>query len=217
MPTFTDMKLTILHETKTWLAVVKPSGVVVEASPYEPSLETAVRDYLAQSYRNPFVGVIHRLDRVTSGLVLFAKRKSSLRYYNQLFAERQIQKTYLALVDQVPAPPQAKLTHWLARDASGKKAVVVAEQPSAKKAILSYQVADTFGEKTLLEVKPETGRFHQIRVQLASIGCPIVGDEGYGGTPWAEPGIGLHAWRLRFVPHQEEAEIRLEVTWDKTL
>lgn len=205
---------TILFEDEYILAINKAPGLVVEASPFESdTIEAKAVDYLKEKTKQPFVGIVHRLDRVTSGVLLLAKKKSTLKLLNEQFSHQQIRKTYLALVKPAPVENAATLEHWLRKDDKIKRAVILsrpARQASACK--LYFRVLDrrSSGE-ALLEVHPATGKFHQIRAQLAFVGTPIVGDLTYGGTP--SPGdktIGLHAWKLRLRhPHTQE-ELFLE-------
>jgi len=194
-------KLDIIHESKHWLAVNKPSGMIVERNPFEkPTVEDLVWEYLGASQKRPYLGIVHRLDRVTSGVLLLAKRKSALRHLNQQFAERTVTKTYLAILAKAPSPKEGVLKHWLEKDQQNKIARIF-EQAGAKrqKATLHYEVLREVDGLFLTQVRPETGRFHQIRAQLATIGCPIVGDEKYGSTfDPAHRYIALHASKLAF-------------------
>ena len=184
----------------------------VEKSPYgEPTIESLVFDHISKNYRNPYVGIIHRLDRVTTGVLLFAKRKSTLRKINEQFRNRVVKKTYLAIVEKAPTQPKATLVNFLKKDRTTKKGLVSTTKiKGSVECTLSYTVLgeNKFGH--LLEVKPITGKFHQIRVQLAHIGCPILGDMKYGATKNISPNsIALHAWKLAFTNPTTEAPIAL--------
>ncbi|MEM9990210.1 MAG: RNA pseudouridine synthase [Bacteroidota bacterium] len=195
------MRLTILKETRTWLAIHKPEGLITERNPYEsPTVEELVMQYLQEQQRVPFLGIVHRLDRVTSGVLLFAKKKSALKLLNLQFSQRKVQKTYLALVAQEPPKPQATLIHFLEKDQKNKRAIIHQQPHRAGKAVrLRYTTWKKHKQGVILEVHPQTGKFHQIRAQLAAIACPIVGDVKYGSTvEYATPKIALHAWKLRF-------------------
>ena len=190
----------ILHETKDYIIVNKPSGLITETNPYEDSLEDHVYKHLSKTIKNVFVGVVHRLDRVTSGVVLFAKKKSALKYFNAEFEAKSIQKTYLAIVSKELVEAKSTLTHFLRKDQKKKIAVIYKTRESnSKPCSLSYKQVNRVDGLSLLEVKPQTGRFHQIRAQLAFIGNPIFGDEKYGSTnKYSDNQVCLHAWKLRF-------------------
>ncbi|MEM6319763.1 MAG: RluA family pseudouridine synthase [Bacteroidota bacterium] len=207
--------LSIVFENKHWLAVNKIPKLSVERSPYgEPTIESLVFDYLSQSYRNPYVGIVHRLDRVTTGLLLFAKRKSTLRKLNEQFRNRTIKKTYLAITEKAPQKPSATLQNFLAKNRTERKGIVCPTNIKGSfKSMLHYEWLgkNTFGH--LLKVRPETGKFHQIRVQLAHIGCPILGDEKYGATQELSPNeIALHAWQLELTNPTTEQPIQLQAS-----
>jgi 23S rRNA pseudouridine1911/1915/1917 synthase len=194
--------LDIIHESKYWLAINKSSGIIVERNPFEkPTVEDLVWDYLEATQKRPYLGIVHRLDRVTSGVLLLAKRKSALRHLNQQFAERSVQKTYLAILAKAPTEKNGRLEHWLEKDQKNKLTRIFAQAGGERqRAILRYEVLQEKGGLFLTKVLPETGRFHQIRAQLAAIGCPIVGDGKYGST--VDPAhryIALHASTLAFV------------------
>jgi 23S rRNA pseudouridine1911/1915/1917 synthase len=162
------------------------------------------KNYIKEKYNKPgdvFLGVTHRLDRPVSGVVLFARTSKALDRINKLFRERKIHKKYWAVVKKKPPKEKDKLTHWLIKDE--KKNIVTAYdhfQEGSKKAELYYSVMGKLNDHYLLEINPITGRSHQIRVQLASIGCPIRGDLKYGfhkANP--DAGINLHARELHFI------------------
>ena len=161
------------------------------------------------------MGVAHRLDRVTSGLLIFAKKKSALKQLNQWFADRKIQKTYLAITSTPPKPAKGILEHHLFTDKSAKKTLVY-DHPKGgtKPARLHYRTLEVNEHGTLLEIKPSTGRFHQIRAQLGYIGCPILGDEKYGGSPLIPNAIALHAWKIKLPEALNESPLELEAPID---
>ena len=186
----------VLFESNQFLVVNKPAGIITEDNPFEANnLERNYRAYLKQKINNPFLGVVHRLDRVTSGVVIFAKKRGTLKTLNRWFEERQIQKTYWAITSKAPEKTNDTLTNYLLTDSKSKKALVVDPKvKGAKKAELSYKVLSSINDHYLLEIKPKTGRFHQIRAQLSHVGCPIIGDEKYGSTvPYQKLQIALHA------------------------
>lgn len=194
------MVLNVLYESKWVLAIHKPAGLPVEKSPYYPSAEAWAEQYLLQQTPKPFIGIVHRLDRSVSGVLLLAKKKAALKDLNEQFANRQILKQYLAVVEYEPQQPAATLQHWLKKDLKNKKALIFNEP--AKDAVvceLKYSVSAPISNGYLIEIELLTGKFHQIRAQFAAIGCPILGDTKYGATHSYQPeSIALHAWKLRF-------------------
>jgi len=186
----------VLFESNQLLVVQKPAGIITEDNPFEANnLEANCRAYLKQKINDPYLGVVHRLDRVTSGVVIFAKKRGTLKTLNRWFEERQIQKTYWAITSGEPENKQGILIHHLLTEKKSKKTLVVDPKvKGAKKAELSFKVLSSMDDQFLLEIKPKTGRFHQIRAQLSHIGCPIIGDKKYGSTTHYENlQIGLHA------------------------
>lgn len=194
------MQLNILYESRWVIAIQKPAGLLVERSEHYPSVEAWVEQYLGSQTPQPFVGIIHRLDRPVSGLVLLAKKKAALKDLNEQFAKRQITKQYLAVVENRPPASTENLIHWLRKDLKEKKAFVF-NKPT-KDAVLCEMKYHFHSETELgylLEIDLLTGKFHQIRAQFAAIGCPIVGDTKYGATRvYQSDSIALHAWKLRF-------------------
>ena len=156
------------------------------------------KDYLKEKYNKPgkvFVGVIHRLDRPVSGLVVLARTSKALERMNKIFRERKVQKMYWAIVKKKPHPTKGKLVHFLKKDTT-KNTVKAYDEPEdgAQKAELSYKLSGSLNNHHLLEVYPITGRSHQIRVQLSSNGTPIRGDVKYGfHKPNSDGSINLHA------------------------
>jgi 23S rRNA pseudouridine1911/1915/1917 synthase len=191
----------ILFETPHLLAVNKPAGLLVERSLHGyASVEDWAAQYLGQAVRRPFVGIVHRLDRPVSGVLLLARKPSTLKQLNEQFRLRQVRKTYLAIVESAPPQAAGELLHWLLKDQKNKRAEVVAPQhKSAFECQLRYRLLAESAARYLLEVEPFTGKFHQIRVQLAAAGCPILGDVKYGGHAIEQQdAIALHAWKLEF-------------------
>lgn len=194
-------QLEVIHENNNYLVINKHAGLISEVSPFEEdTVENQVINHLQQKKTKPYHGVIHRLDRVTSGVMVFAKKKSSLVAFNALFSERKVQKTYLAIVANKPPKEQRTLINFLVKNKKEKRADV--EKVKSKYALesqLSYKLIGKNEKGYLLEVKPSTGRFHQIRAQLAHIGLPIIGDEKYGSDQKYYPlSICLHAWKLSY-------------------
>ncbi len=202
----------VLYEDNHLLVVSKRAGEIVQGDKTgdTPLSETA-KQYIKQKYRKPgevFLGVVHRLDRPVSGVVCMARTSKGLARMNQLFAQgHQVQKTYLALTATPPPKEEDTLTHWLTRNQEKNLARAYdREVPGSKKATLDYKLLGKTERFYLLEVHLHTGRHHQIRCQLAKIGCPIRGDLKYG-APRSNPdgSISLHAYRLAFehpVSHQ---------------
>jgi len=194
-------ELDVIHENKDYIVVNKAAGLISEKSPYEAvTVETQVFNHLLKSNRKPYIGIIHRLDRVTSGVLILAKKKSILVEFNTLFSSRKVQKTYLAIVKNKPANNKGNLVNFLIKNNKEKKASIVqSKSKDSLNCMLSYQVIGKNNFGYLLEIKPKTGRFHQIRAQLANIGLPIIGDEKYGSDQEYLPlSICLHAWKLAF-------------------
>ncbi len=206
------MNLDIIYEDDVLLVCNKPAGLMVEPDRNNyPNLLQDVKNYLKEKTgdKNPYVQHLHRLDRVTSGIVLFTKQKEFLRNLSEQFAQRQVAKYYTALTSHAPPSRTSGidlvtealeattgiLEHWHRKEK--KKAVLVPEGTDfAEKAKLEYSVTP-HGNYFLWDIKLHTGKYHQIRVQLASLGCSILGDELYGSTESYKPNaIALHATKL---------------------
>jgi len=204
---------TILKETKHWLAVNKPAGMAVEGSKVgSPTVQSLIFNYLSQKEKKPYTGMVHRLDRVTTGVLLIAKKKSILKELNELFRIRQIQKTYLALSDQAPKQEKSILVHHLLQDRDKRKAILF-DHPKAgtKECRLEYQhLAHSDMGYHLFQVNLLTGKYHQIRAQLSNINCPIVGDEKYDSKAAYYKGeVALHAWQLQFEDPIEKKVVKI--------
>lgn len=198
------MDIPILFEDNHLIAVDKPRGMPTQADRSgDRDLLTTVKDHLREHYGKPgaaYLGMVHRLDRPVGGVVLFAKTsKAASRLAEQLRAGL-FHKTYLAVVHGEPTPAGARLEHHLLKDpARNLVSVSPPGTPGAKRALLTYRVLTTHGGRSLLAVELLTGRSHQIRVQLAAIGHPIVGDEKYGPKSGAEHSLlALHAASIAF-------------------
>ena len=210
--------LEIVHENNDFIVVNKTAGLITEKSPFESlTVENQVHDYLANKKSKPYVGIIHRLDRVTSGVLVFAKKKSVLVAFNEFFSSRKVQKTYLAVVSNKPPKNKQNLQHFLVKNLLEKRADIVPTKiKNAQDATLSYQILGQNKYGYLLEVKPRTGRFHQIRAQLSHIGCPIIGDEKYGSDQkYVDLSVCLHAWKLTYPDLNTKENKTVEATMPK--
>ncbi len=193
---------TTIYEDNHLLVVNKPVNWLVQGDKTgDPTLIDWSKDYIKKKYKKPgnvFLNPAHRLDRPVSGLVIFARTSKALTRLTALFRDQLIQKTYVAVVKSKPQELNGSLIHWLVKDKT--KNVTKAfnrNKGSGKKSILTYQTLVCEGEHSLLSIKPETGRPHQIRVQLAKILCPIQGDLKYGYTmPNTDKSICLHAFKI---------------------
>jgi len=197
------VRLSVLFEDNHCLAVNKPPRLLTVGDiTGEPTLFDAAKAYIKQKYNKPgdvFLGVVHRLDRPVSGVVLFARTSKGAARLSAQFRDRDLQKTYIALVEGRPPQREETIVHWLRKNHdTNVVSVVPPNSPDAQRAELSYRVIANRGDQTLVEVFPKTGRSHQIRVQLAAIGTPIVGDGKYGSTTKREGTICLHAAALEF-------------------
>lgn len=203
-------KLEVIHENNDYLVVNKSAGLISEKSPYEAiTIETQVLNHLLKHKQKPYIGIIHRLDRVTSGVLILAKKKSVLVEFNNLFSSRKVQKTYLAIVKNEPPKKKGNLVNFLVKNNKEKRAdIVQSKSKDSQNCMLSYQVIGKNDFGFVLEVKPKTGRFHQIRTQLANIELPIIGDKKYGSDQEYLPqSICLHAWKLTYeVPGSNESQ-----------
>ena len=195
----------VIYEDNHIIIVNKQSGEIVQGDKTgDRPLSDIVKDYIKEKYAKPgavFLGVAHRLDRPVSGLVVFARTSKALSRLNKMFAEGEVQKTYWAIVKNTPSQPEATLTHWLVRNEKQNKSYAyTSEKPHSKKAMLKYKVIGHSDHYTLLEIQLMTGRHHQIRCQLAAMGCPIKGDLKYG-APRSNPdgSISLISRRVEFI------------------
>jgi len=193
----------ILFVDNHLLAVNKPAGLVTQPSgAHADSLEARAKDWLRTTFAKPgnvFLEAVHRIDRPVSGVVLFARTSKALSRLNQSVRERDLRKVYWAVVERVPRPGQGRLEHWLVHDSHHAR-VVPAGTPEAHLAVLDYRVVEVAAGLALLEVRLHTGRYHQIRVQLAQAGCPILGDTRYAARTSLPGGaIALHHRELTVV------------------
>lgn len=198
------MALNVLYEDNHLIIINKPSGALVQADKTgDEPLSDTVKKYIKKKYNKPgevFLGVVHRIDRPVSGVLIFARTSKALERMNALFKDKKVQKTYWAVVHKAPQPEQGRLEGHIIKDARLLKAFVFHQpQKESKACALDYRVISSSDRHHLLEVKPMTGRYHQIRAQLSSIGCPIRGDLKYGAPRSnANGGIHLHARKVEF-------------------
>ena len=207
--------MTVLYEDNHIIAVNKSSSEIVQGDKTgDQPLSETIKLYLKEKYNKPgevFLGVTHRLDRPVSGVVLFAKTSKALTRLNEMFRNQEVKKTYWAIVKERPEQPEGRLEHYLVRNEKQNKSVAYEKERSdAKKAALSYKLIAHSDTYYLLEVHLETGRHHQIRCQLAKMGCPIKGDLKYG-FPRSNPngGISLHARSVEFIHPVSKLPINL--------
>ena len=181
----TPQNLQVLYEDNHLIIVNKQPGDIVQGDKTgDVPLSEVVKEYIKIKYDKPgnvYLGVVHRLDRPTSGIVLFAKTSKALPRLNKLFKEKDAKKTYWAIVKNMPPKQQDTLVHYMKRNPKQNKSYAhIKEVPDSKKAILEYRVLKSLNNYFLLEIDLHTGRHHQIRSQLSAIGCPIKGDLKYG-------------------------------------
>jgi len=208
----TTKNLQVLYEDNHLIAINKRPGDIVQGDKTgDLPLSEVVKQYIKEKYNKPgnvYLGVAHRLDRPTSGIVVFAKTSKALPRLNKLFAEKAAKKTYWAVIKNLPEKPEDTLIHWMKRNPKQNKSYAHKKEVQAsKKAILDYRIIKKLDNFYLLEVDLKTGRHHQIRAQLTAIGCPIKGDLKYGFDRSNKDGsIHLHARSLSFI-HPVKKEI----------
>ena len=208
--------MNVVYEDNHIIIVNKQSGEIVQGDKTgDTPLSDIVKQYIKEKHNKPgnvFLGVVHRLDRPVSGLVVFAKTSKALSRLNEMFRTGDVHKTYWAIVKKNDIAPEATLTDWLTRNERQNKSYAHnREVPGAKKAVLSYKVRSMSDNYMLLEVRLMTGRHHQIRCQLAHMGCPIKGDLKYG-SPRSNPdgSISLMSRRVEFVHPVSKETIAVE-------
>jgi len=207
--------MTVIYEDNHLIAVNKTSSEIVQGDKTgdEPLSET-LKQWLKDRYHKPgnvFVGVTHRLDRPVSGVTLFAKTSKALERMNEMFRQGEVEKTYWAIVANQPPEPEGELVHYLVRNEKQNKSYASdTEKPNSKKAVLTYRLIGKSERYFLLEIDLKTGRHHQIRCQLAKIGCPVKGDLKYGfSRSNPDGGICLHARKVRFIHPVSKKEIEI--------
>ncbi|NJB85444.1 23S rRNA pseudouridine1911/1915/1917 synthase [Lewinella marina] len=214
------MQLQVLYEDNHLIAVNKPAGYLSQSDATgDVTVMDLVKEYIKVRYGKPgdvFLGSIHRLDRPVSGVILFARTSKGLTRMTELFRERKVTKTYWAIVAEQPSPIEGRLEGYIYKDPQKNLSKVLPKANSnrhqgAKKAVLDYRLLGRVGSNVLLEVKPETGRPHQIRVQLAQqLDSPIRGDLKYGFRQANEDGnINLHSRSLEFLHPVKKEHVRI--------
>ena len=196
--------LQVIYEDNHIIVVNKRAGDLVQGDKTgDKPLSDVIKNYIAEKYNKPgnvYLGTVHRLDRPTTGVVIFSKTSKALPRLNKLFVSKDISKTYWALVKNKPEKEADTLIHWLKKNPKNNKSTAyIKEVPDSKKAILHYKIIKKLDNYYLLEVNLETGRHHQIRSQLSSIGSPIKGDLKYGfDRSNKDASISLHARNIQF-------------------
>ena len=208
--------MNVIYEDNHVIIVSKTTGEIVQGDKTgDKPLSETVKQYIKEAYAKPgdvFLGVVHRLDRPVFGLVMFARTSKALARLNTMFANGEVKKTYWAIVKEAPAESEGTLTHWLVRNEKQNKSYAYdREVPHSKKAVLDYKVIGRSDNYYLLEVNLKTGRHHQIRCQLAKIGCPIKGDLKYGAKRSNPDGsISLLSRSMQFIHPVSKKEISVE-------
>ncbi len=221
--------LQVLYEDNHIIVVNKRAGDIVQGDKTgDKPLSEVVKEYIAVKYNKPgavYLGLVHRLDRPTTGIVVFARTSKALPRLNKLFANKEAQKTYWAVVKNTPPKKDDTLVHWLKRNPKQNKSYAhKKEVPDSKKAILEYKILKELDHYCALEILLHTGRHHQIRTQLSSIGSVIKGDLKYGADRSNKDGsIHLHARKLTFVHPVKKEPLTIiapppsDVIWDTVL
>ena len=211
----TRENLQVLFEDNHIIIINKRVGDIVQGDKTgDKPLSEVVKEYIAEKYKKPgrvFLGVVHRLDRPTSGIVIFAKTSKALERLNKMLREKAISKIYWAIVKNSPVKEKDTLIHYLKKNPKNNKSTAFKkESDNSKKAVLHYQVLQKLDHYSLVEILLETGRHHQIRCQLASIGTPIKGDLKYGfSRSNRNGGIHLHAREISFV--HPVSKVRIDI------
>ncbi|MCF4102607.1 RluA family pseudouridine synthase [Gillisia sp. M10.2A] len=211
----TKENLQVLYEDNHLIVVNKRPGDIVQGDiTGDIPLSEVVKEYIKEKYNKPgkvYLGVVHRLDRPTSGIILFAKTSKALPRMNKLFKEKEAKKTYWALVKNAPPKQEDTLIHYLKRNPKQNKSFAyIKEIPESKKAILDYRILKKLDNYYLLEIDLHTGRHHQIRSQLSFIGCPIKGDLKYGfDRSNKDASISLHARKLSFTHPVKKEDVSI--------
>ncbi|MBN8695688.1 MAG: RluA family pseudouridine synthase [Bacteroidetes bacterium] len=221
--------LEVLYEDNHIIAINKrPSDIVQGDKTGDTPLNEFVKQYIKEKYNKPgdvFIGTVHRIDRPVSGIVLFAKTSKALARLNQMFQTKEIQKTYWAVVKNKPKNIKGKLVHFLKKnEAKNMSKAFEKEQTGALRSELDYEMILSLDNYHLLEITPHTGRHHQIRVQLSTMGCPIKGDIKYGfDRTNKDASIHLHARKIEFIHPVKKEPVTIiapppnEVIWNEII
>jgi len=213
--------LEILYEDNHLIAINKKSSDLSQGDKTgDASLDTEVKKYIAQKYKKPgdvFLGVVHRLDRPVSGVILYSRTTKALTRLNEMFRSTEVRKTYLAIVKERPPEDEATIKHFLKKNEQQNKTYVYDnEVKGSKEASLTYRMVGRSERYYLLEIQLHSGRHHQIRAQLARIGCPIKGDLKYGFSRSNEDGsISLMARKLEFIHPVKKEKIIITAPFPK--
>ena len=211
----TKENIDVLYEDNHLIIINKKVGDIVQGDKTgDKPLSEVVKEYIAIKYNKPgnvFLGVVHRLDRPTSGIVIFARTSKALERLNKMLREKTITKIYWAIVKNTPHNESDTLIHYLKKNPKNNKSTAFKkENEGSKKAILQYKVIQNLDNYSLLEINLETGRHHQIRCQLSSIGSPIKGDLKYGfNRSNKNGGIHLHARKISFIHPVSKEKINI--------
>ncbi len=206
----------VVYEDNHIIVVYKESGEIVQGDKTgDTPLSETVKQYIKEKYNKPgnvFLGVVHRLDRPVSGLVIFARTSKALPRLNKMFSNGEVHKTYWAITQNAPQEPEGTLVNWIVRNEKQNKSYAYdKEVKDSKKAILKYKVIGSSDRYTLIEVQLMTGRHHQIRCQLAHMGCPIKGDLKYGAKRSNPDGsISLLSHHVEFIHPVSQESISLD-------
>lgn len=199
------MSFSVIHEDNHLLVVNKPAGLLVQGDRSgDSTLNDEAKLYLREKYKKPgnvYLGLVHRLDRNVSGVVVLARTSKAAARLSAFFRDKEVKKTYLAVVTGTPEKPEGELIAWLGAKGDARGVTRAANQSfdGARESLLNYRVLETRAKHSLLEIYPITGRRHQIRAQLALVGHPLVGDVKYGSAVrLPDHRIALHALKLEF-------------------
>lgn len=208
-------ELEILFEDASILVCYKPSGVAVQTKRFgEQDMESLLRNYLARKGEKPYIGIVHRLDQPVEGVMVFAKSPKAAAELNRQMQQRGFGKYYYAVVTGTLRQQKGTLTDYLKKDGrTNTSSVTDAKAAGAKRAVLSYEVLGSRNGQSLVQVRLETGRHHQIRVQMAHAGCPLIGDKKYGANEASGMrGIALCSYHIDFIHPVTGKKLLYEIT-----